>query len=402
MSQPIQPPHAHASHPSGTHDFDRAIDRRRTDSNKWRKYGADVLPLWVADMDFPAPEPVLAALRARVDQGLFGYALEDPELPEVLVDRMAKRYGWRVSPGAIVAVPGVIPGFNVAGRASVGAGDGVLMQLPVYPPILRCPENLHATRDEALLARGADGRYEVDLDALERAVHARTRMLLLCNPHNPVGRVFTRDELSRVADLCLRHDLTICSDEIHCELIFSGHQHVPIASLAPEVEARTITFMAPSKTFNLPALKAAVAIIPNAALRERFVAAQADLVRAVNVLGYTAMLAAYRDGQPWLDDVLRYLEGNRDLVARFVRERLPGVRMVPPEGTYLAWLDCREAKLPDDDAFSFFLERAKVAFNDGAAFGAPGRGFVRLNFAGTRTTLTEALERMRGALTALR
>jgi cystathionine beta-lyase len=385
-----------------TYDFDQVIDRRRTDSNKWRKYGPDVLPLWVADMDFPAPAPVVAALRARVDQGTFGYAVEDPELHEVLADRMAKRYGWRVSPESIVAIPGVIPGFNVAGRATLAPGDGVLMQLPVYPPILRCPENLGATRDEALLARRPDGGYEVDPDALERAIHPRTRMLLLCNPHNPVGRVLTRAELSRIAEISLRHGLAICADEIHCELTFNGYQHVPIASLSPEVEARTITLMAPSKTFNLPALKASVAIIPNAALRARFVAAQADLVRAVNVLGYTAMLAAYRDAQPWLDDLLRYLEGNRDFLVRYVREQLPGVSMAVPEGTYLGWLDCREARLPGDDAFTFFLEGARVAFNDGAAFGAPGRGFIRLNFGCPRATLTEALERMRAALTAPR
>ena len=192
------------------------------------------------------------------------------------------------------------------------------------------PRGDAATRRGWPATRG--GRYEVDPGAIERAIHPRTRMLLLCNPHNPVGRVFTRAELERIAEACLRHDLTICADEIHCELIFPGHQHVPIASLSPEVEARTITLMAPSKTFNLPALKASVAIIPNAALRERFVAAQADLVRAVNVFGYVSMLAAYRDGQPWLDDLLRYLEGNRDFLARYVSERLPGVRMVAPRG----------------------------------------------------------------------
>jgi cystathionine beta-lyase len=381
------------------YDFDRVIDRRASDSNKWRKYGPDVIPLWVADMDFPPPEPVLRALRARLDDGLFGYAVEDTELHAVLVDRLWKRYGWRVSSEAILAIPGVIPGFNVAGRAVAQPGDGVAMMLPVYPPILRCPQNLGTSRDEARLARDAGGRYEVDPSAIERAIHPRTRMFLLCNPHNPVGRVFTRAELERVAEACLRHDLTICADEIHCELIFPGHQHVPIASLSPEVEARTITLMAPSKTFNLPALKASVAIIPNAALRERFVAAQADLVRAVNVFGYVSMLAAYRDGQPWLDDLLRYLEGNRDFLTRYVSERLPGVRMVAPEGTYLGWLDCTGAGIPGGDPFTFFLERARVALNDGAAFAAPG--FVRLNFGCPRATLTAALDRMRDALAAL-
>ena len=384
------------------HDFDRVIDRRRTDSNKWRKYGPDVLPLWVADMDFPAPEPVVRALRERIEQGFFGYSVEEAELHEVVVDRLWKRYGWRVAQEAIVPLPGVIPGFNVAGRAFTERGDGILMQLPVYPPILRCPGNLGATRDEAFLARGPDGRYAVDWDSFERAIHPRTRMFLLCNPHNPVGRVYTRAELGRMAEICLRRGLTICADEIHCELLLGGQPHVPIASLGPEVEARTVTFMAPSKTFNLPALKAAVAIIPSRALRERFVAARGDLVRAVNVLGYTAMLAAYRDGQPWLDDLLRYLEANRDFLARHVAERLPGVAMAPPEGTYLGWLDCRQAGIPGGDPFTFFLERARVALNDGAGFGPPGQGFVRINFGCPRSTLSDALERMRHALALLR
>jgi cystathionine beta-lyase len=381
-----------------THDFDRVVDRRQSDSNKWRKYGPDVLPLWVADMDFPSPAPIARALRDRVEHGFFGYAVEDPALAEVLVDRLWKRYAWRVSPEAIVTLPGVISGFNVAGRALTSPGDGILIQLPVYPPILRCPGNMGATRDEAVLARQPDGRYEVDWGAFERVIHARSRMFLLCNPHNPVGRVYTRAELTRMAEICLRRGLTICADEIHCELTYRGQSHVPMASLDPEVAARTITFMAPSKTFNLPGLKASVGIITDRALRERFVAAQVDMVRAVNVLGAVAMLAAYRDGQPWLDDLLPYLEGNRDYLVDYVRKHLPGVTTAPPEGTYLAWLDCRKAKIPGGNPFTFFLERARVALNDGADFGEAGRGFVRLNFACPRATLTQALERMRAAL----
>jgi cystathionine beta-lyase len=384
-----------------TTNFDQVLDRRRSDSNKWHKYGPDVLPLWVADMDFAAPEPVVQALRERVEHGVFGYRAEQTDLFEVVAQRLLARHGWRVSPEAMVLLPGVISGFNVAGRALTTPGDGILEQLPVYPPILRCPSNMGVTRDEALLAQDADGRYTVDWDAFERAIGPRTRMFLLCNPHNPVGRVYTRAELSRMAEICLRRGVTICADEIHCDILFSGQRHVPIASLSPEVEARTITFIAPSKTFNLPGLKASVGIIPDAALRERFVAAQADLVRGVNVLGYVAMLAAYRDGQPWLDELLRYLEGNRDFLARYVRDRLPGVRMAAPEGTYLAWLDCRKARIPGGDPFAFFLDKARVAFNDGAAFGPPGEGFVRLNFGCPRATLTEALERMQSALTAV-
>jgi cystathionine beta-lyase len=381
-----------------THDFDRVIDRRQTESSKWHKYPADVLPLWVADMDFRSPEPVISALRERVEHGVFGYGVEQPEFYEVFLDRLWKRYGWRVSREAILLIPGVIPGFNLAARAFTTSGDGLLLQTPMYPPIRRVPDNVGLSSDEMELTRGPDGRYTIEFDRFQAAIGGRTRMFLLCNPHNPVGRVYRRDELLRMAETCLRRGLLICSDEIHCDLTFAGQHHIPVASLDPEIEARTVTLMAPSKTFNLPGLKCSVAVIPNAALREKFVAAQLDLVRAVNILGYTATLAAYRDGQEWLDELLRYLEANRDFVIDFVRTRLPGVSAAPPEGTYLAWLDCREAMLPDDDPYTFFLDRARVALNDGKAFGRGGAGFARLNFACPRATLTEALERMRRAL----
>jgi len=381
-----------------TYDFDRVIERRHTESSKWRKYDGSVLPLWVADMDFPAPEPVIRALAARVEHGVFGYVLEQPEFHEVVADRLLKRYGWHVSPEAIVLLPGVIPGFNLACRAFASPGDGVLIQVPAYPPILRCPGNIDLTRDEAPLARRPDGRYAVDWDAFEAAIGERTRVFLLCNPQNPTGRMFTREELTRMAEICLGRGLVICADEIHCDLVFEGRQHIPIASLAPEVEARTITLMAPSKTYNLAGLKCSLAVIPDAALRETFVAARVDLVQAVNVLGYTAALAAFRDGGPWLEALLRYLEGNRDFVARYITERLPGCSVVAPEATYLAWIDCREAGIPGGDPYTFFLDEGRVALNDGKTFGTGGDGFVRLNFACPRSTLTEGLERMRRAL----
>ena len=381
-----------------TYDFDRLIDRRGTHSDKWQKYGPDVLPLWIADMDFQSPEPVIRALRERVEHGVFGYlAFEQPEFHELFADRLLKRYNWRVSPDAVVLIPGVIPGFNVAGRVLAAPGDGLILQTPVYPPILRAASSIGLTREEAPLARRPDGSYAPDLDAFAAAIRDRTRFFLLCNPHNPVGRVFTRDELTRLAEVCLRRGLAIVADEIHCELTLDGQRHTPIASLAPEISERTITLMAPSKTFNLAGLKCSVAIIPNAALREKFVAGRVDLVQTVNVLGYAAAFAAYRDGQPWLDELLRYLEANRDFVVEYVRARLPGVAVAPPEATYLAWLDCRNAGPAAPDPFTFFLEKARVALSDGALFGAGG--FVRLNFGCPRSILTEALDRMSLALT---
>ena len=383
-----------------TFDFDRVADRRTSDSNKWRKYPGDVLPLWVADMDFASPPAVVQALRARVDHGFFGYLMERPELHEVVAERVAKRYGWRVSPDAVVPLPGVIAGFNLALRALTTPGDGLLVQTPIYPPILRAAGNHGLTRDEHALTRGRHGRYSVDLDTFVRALGPRTRAFLLCNPHNPVGRVFERAELEGMAAACAQRDVWIIADEIHGELLLDDRRHVPIATLSPEIEARTVTFMAPSKTFNLPGLKCAVAIVPNASLRERLAVAVADLVPKINVLGHAAAVAAYRDGDAWLEALLDYLEDNREVLVRELPRRLPGVRIAAPEATYLAWLDCRDARIPGGDPHTFFLERAKVALNDGRLFGSGGEGFVRLNFGCPRALLIEGLHRMAQALIA--
>lgn len=378
-------------------NLDELVDRRRSDSEKWRRYGEEVLPLWVADMDFRSPEPVIRALRERVEHGVFGYGCEPPELRGVLVERLQKLYGWSVPADALVFLPGVVVGFNLVCRALVGPDDGVLVQTPVYGPIHRAPALAGLASHSMELTRGPDGHYGVDLDAMERAVNERTRMFLLCSPHNPVGRVFRREELMGMAEVCLRHDLLICSDDIHCDLVFRGHPHLPIASLAREVAERTITLMAPSKTFNIAGLHFGVAIIENAELRKRFEEARRGLVPTPDVLSCTAALAAYREGQPWLDQVLAYLEANRDYLVEYVRANLPGIRVTVPEGTYLAWLDCRGAALPTCPQ-QFFLERAQVALNDGAWFGRGGEGFVRLNFGCPRSILVEALERMRKAL----
>jgi cystathionine beta-lyase len=378
------------------HNFDQILDRRSTDSVKWNYYG-DALPLWVADMDFRAPEPVIQALRQRVEHGIFGYGTEPPELRPLLVEHLQRLYSWEVPPAALIFVPGVMSGFNLASRAVTRPGDGLLAQTPVYYPILRVPRNANLVMNEMELTLRSDGQYEIDFDLFETTITGRTRAFILCNPHNPVGRVFRRDELERMAEICLRHDIVICSDEIHCDLVFEGHPHLPIAALAPEIAARTITLMAPSKTFNIAGLRASVAIIPDPELRKKFQAMRAGLVPGLDVLGYTAIVAAYRDGGPWLEQVLRYLQGNCEFLLDYVGDNLPGITMYRPEGTYLAWLDCREAVLPAKP-HEFFLEKAKVALNDGATFGRGGEGFVRLNFACPRTTLVEALERMRQAL----
>jgi cystathionine beta-lyase len=383
------------------YDFDQRIDRRRFESIKWHRYDQDVLPMWVADMDFRSPEPIINALRERVEHGVFGYGVAPPQLREVIVDRLQRRYRWRVSPEDLIFLPGVVTGFNLVCHAVAAPGQGVLIQTPIYYPILHAPADAGLTNDEMQLTRRPDGRYEIDFDLFQETITDRTRVFILCNPHNPVGRVFRRQELERMAEICLHHDIIICSDEIHGDLVFDDNHHLPVASLAPEIAAQTVTLMAPSKTYNIAGLKCSVAIVQNPALREKLKTTGRGLVSCVNVLGYAAALAAYRDAQPWLDGVLRYLQANRDFLLRYVETELPGVTMAGPEGTYLAWLSCHEAGIPDNP-HRFFLERARVAMNDGATFGPGGEGFVRLNFGCPRPMLIEALSRMKAALTTLR
>ncbi len=379
-------------------NFDRIIDRRNTDSAKWERYG-DALPLWVADMDFRSPEPVIEALRARVEHGVFGYTMPPPELRHVVQSWLYRRHNWQVEEEAISFVPGVMRGVHMAARAIGQEGDGILVQPPVYYPFFAVPENSQRTLQLSEIQQ-TNGRYQVDFDAFEEAITERTSLFLLCNPHNPLGRAFSPAELGRMAEICLKHDLHICSDEIHNDLIFSEAKHTPIAALDPEIARRTVTCLAPSKTFNIPGLSCSVMVIQDTELRERVTAAGAGLVRGSNMMGYTAALAAYRDSEAWLEALLRYLQANRDYVFGFVQDRLPGVRMTKPEATFLAWLDCRDAGIPETlSPHDFFLQEAGVALNKGATFGPGGKNFVRLNFGCPRATLQKALERMEDALT---
>jgi cystathionine beta-lyase len=383
-----------------TYDLEQRLDRRHTESVKWNYYDEDVLPLWVADMDFRSPEPVIQALHERVEHGVFGYGSDPLELREVIVDRLQRLYDWEVLPEDLVFLPGVVTAFNLVCHAVGSPGDGVLLQVPVYYPMLSAPGAAGLTNDEMELTRRPDGRYEIDFDLFERTISDRTRIFLLCNPHNPTGRVFRREELAQMAEVCLRENIVICSDEIHCDLLFEGSRHIPIATLAPQIADRTITLMAPSKTYNVPGLKCSLAIIQNSELRKTLKETHTGLVHGVNVMGYAAALAAYRDGQPWLDEVMSYLEDNLDFLVEYVEAQLPGINMSRPEATYLGWLSCHEAGIPGKPD-EFFLQEARVAVNDGARFGRGGEGFVRLNFGCPRRRLMEALDRMKEALLAL-
>lgn len=378
-------------------DFDTLPDRRPTGSTKWKIFDEDVLPMWVADMDFRSPEPVIDALRERVEHGVFGYTQPSERVTASVLGWLARRHGWSVEPGHVAFVPGVVVGFNQVAQAVTQPGEGVLTQTPTYGPFLKVAENGGFIQQETVFIHGEDGQYEIDLDAFEAAITPQTRSFMLCNPQNPTGRVFRKDELEAMAEICLRHNLVICSDEIHHDLVYSESKHIPIASLAPEIAANTITLLAPSKTFNIAGLKASVAVIENDELRKKFEAAQRGLVGWVNLMAQVAMQTAYEQGDAWLDALLVYLQGNRDYVTDFVEKELPGVRMAKPEGTYLAWLDCREAGIAGNPS-EFFVKKARVAMNDGAWFGAGGEGHVRFNFGSPRAVVEEALDRMKAAL----
>ena len=372
--------------------FDTPIDRRDSDSIKWGKYaGRDILPLWVADMDFAAPPAVLAALHRRIEHGVFGYGGPWPSLTESVLAHLQVEYGWSIEAEWIVWLPGLVTGLNVACRAVEGE---VVTASPIYPPFLSAPHFSGRKLHRAELAL-TDAGWRFDPPALAAATTADSRLFLFCHPHNPVGRCWSPDELQAIAAYAERHDLVVCSDEIHCGLVLDqDKRHTPFASLSPAAAQRSITLMAPSKTFNIPGLGCAFAAIPNPALRGRFERAMHGIVPHVNVLGLAACEAAFRDSGDWHRELLDYLRGNRDRVTTVIGS-LPGVRMAPVEASYLAWIDVRALQL---DKPAAYFEAHGIGLSDGTDFGAPG--WLRLNFGCPRATLDEALARFGKAVAA--
>lgn len=373
--------------------FDAAIERRGTASMKWDKYkGKDIIPLWVADMDFCSPPAVINALHKRIEHGVFGYSIPPDDLKEIVASMLKAEYGWSIKSQWLVWLPGLVTGLNVACRAVGEEHDSVMTAVPVYPPFLSAPANSRRKLIKVPLWE-KDNRWGLDFDRLENAITVDTRLFLFCNPHNPVGRVFTREELTTLAAICEKNDIVICSDEIHCGLLLDREKtHIPTATLAPEVAKRTITLMSPSKTFNLPGLGCAFAIISEEQLRRRFSAAMAGIVPLVNAMGLTAAAAAYRDCSDWHAGLLEYLRENRDTVVRAIGE-MPLLSLSPIEATFLAWIDMRSSDLQNPVRF---FENAGVGLQDGIEF--DGRGFVRLNFGCRRALLEKALQRMASAM----
>lgn len=377
-------------------NFDQQIDRSHSDSVKWDKYhGRDIIPLWVADTDFRSPPAVIAALQQRVAHGVFGYGHPSPDLSAVFVQRMVERYGWHIKPEWLVFLPGLISGLNLSVQAFSAPGEGTLAPNPIYPPFRKAAKFSGRSQIAIPLAL-RQRRWVMDLTAAEAQLTGKERLLMLCNPQNPGGTVYRRDELLAQHAFAQRHDLVVCSDEIHCDLLLEpGLRHIPFASLNADAEQRSITLMAPSKTFNIAGLGAAMAIIPNPALRQRFNRQRSGLVPPVDILALTAAHAAYRDGQAWLDELLDYLRANRDRVSQRINA-MPGLQLQPIEATYLAWCDC--SGLPVENPHAFF-EQTGVGLSPGLEFG--NRHFVRLNFGCRRELLDSALDRMEQAIAAL-
>jgi cystathionine beta-lyase len=390
------------------YDFDRMIDRRHTNSIKWTAFPEDVLPMWVADMDFASPEPVQKALLAAVEHGVYGYAFDYLALQQSVSARMKALYGWELDDKSIVPVTGLVSGFYAAAGALCRPGDGYLIQTPVYMPFNDIQKHLGAIRQEAPLTRMLEGRrlrYEIDWDGFEKAFNSggsKTKMFLLCSPHNPTGQVYSREELQKMAEFCLKNDTVMVADEIHSELLLAGATHTPLGLLSPEIAERSITLVSPSKAFNIAGLFCGFAIIPNPELRERYKAVVERMTLHVSSLAQTATLAAFSgECDDWLKELRVYLTANRDTLVDFVEKNLPGVRVTVPQATYLAWLDFGElvksGKI-SGNPYEFFLKEAKVALNDGAAFGTGGENYVRLNFGCPREMLMDGLHRIQMSL----
>lgn len=384
-------------------NFDEHISREGTYCVKYdlrqEVFGTkDVIPMWVADMDFKTPDFIIAALKNRLEHEICGYSFRPPDYYSSIIDWTKRRHGWDIDKEWICFTPGIVPALNFCTLAFTEPGDSIIVQPPVYFPFFSAVE-AHGRKliNNQLLI--ADGKYEMDFDALEASVTAATKMIFISNPHNPVGRAWKKEELLKLAEICLKNNILIISDEIHCDLVLPGHKHIPVASLSKEIAAITITLIAPSKTFNLAGLSTSSVIIENKTLRGLFNKFLERLhVSNGNIFGTIASIAAYSYGDKWLDEMLRYLKVNTDMVEEFCHEKLPGIKVIHPEATYLIWLDCTELGVPAGELGRFFARNAGVGMNEGSTFGLGGNGYMRMNIGTTKDNVMRALEQIRKAV----
>lgn len=384
--------------------FDEEIDRLGTSSVKWErtkkvfKTNDDILPMWVADMDFRPPEAVADALKSRAEHGIFGYTYISDSVDKAIAGWMERRHGWNIQSEWISYSSGVVPSIGKVVQALTEPEDKILIQSPVYPPFFSIVKENGRVIENCPLVK-YNSQYSIDFEAFEQSLKNGVKLFILCHPHNPVGRVWTEDELRKMASLCIQHDVIIISDEIHSDLILPPHKHIPLASLSDEIAEQTVTLIAPSKTFNLAGLHASAIICSNHSIRKKIKAVDKQQgASGLNTFGIAAMEAAYRCGEEWLADLIAYLETNIAIVREYLAEHLPDLTLVEPEATYLLWIDCRKLGMSDAKLNHLFVEKGKIGFNPGISFGKGGEGFIRMNVACPRSTVLEGLDRMRKTL----
>jgi len=390
-----------------TWNFDQSVSREGTYSIKYdlreEIFGVkDVIPMWVADMDFDTPDFIVKALQSRLNHVIYGYSFRPPEYLQSIIDWLIHRHNWKTEKEWITFCPGIVPALNFCTLAFTEPGDSIIVQPPVYFPFFSAVE----THGRKLIYNQLienEGKWTMDFDSLIAYIDSRTKMIIISNPHNPVGRVWTREELNNLADICLKNNILILSDEIHCDLVLPGFTHVPVASLSEEIARITITCIAPSKTFNLAGLSTSSVIISNPVLRKTFNRIVDNLhVGNGNIFGTTASIAAYSHGHQWLDALLDYIDNNIDLVEDYCMKMIPEIVPVQPEATYMIWLNCRKFGMPGKELRNFFINRAGIGMNEGSTFGPGGEGFMRMNLATSRKTVMKALEQIEKAVAELR
>ncbi|WP_274366086.1 MalY/PatB family protein [Paenibacillus thermotolerans] len=387
------------------YDFDKMMNRKNTSSLKWDQLtslfgGEDVLPLWVADMDFPCAQPIVDALVARAKEGIYGYTIRTDEWTNAIRGWYERRHGWSIEPESILMSPSVVTSLALSVELLSEPGAGVILQPPVYYPFYDVIKSNGRQVLRSPLLLGDDGKYRMDYDSLERLMKDGAKLMLLCNPHNPGGRVWTREELGRLAELAVRYGVTVVSDEIHCDIVYAPSKHVPYATISEEAKQTSVTLLAATKTFNIPGVQSSLIVAANGKLRTKLSNRIKTLsLHMQNFFAHSATIAAFSEGDDWLDQLIPYLKGNLDAAAAFLEERLPSVRPIRPEGTYLLWVDCRALGRDVEGLKKLMFSEAKVAFSEGSVFGdQEGSGYLRINCACPRPLLMEALERFAAAV----
>ena len=386
-----------------TYNFDEIVPRENTNSVKYDIRGElfgkeDVIPLWVADMDFRTPDFIIKALKERLQHEILGYSIKPAGYYNAIISWLHRRHHWDIKKEWISFSPGVVPALNMAVMAYSRPGDKIILQSPVYHPFYAAIEN-NGRRMVNNPLQLENGRYYFDFDDLKKKIDPDVKMLFLCNPHNPVSRAFTEKELRELAEICIENNILIIADEIHSDLIFPGYRHIPIASLSEEIAAKTITCMAPSKTFNLAGMSTSFLVIRDRELRHHYNKVLEQVhIGSGNLFGTVALEAAYSDGDEWLDQLMTYLQKNAELVKNYLHENIPAIKLTEPEATYLMWLDCTELKMNNKELKNFMIHEAGLGLNDGPMFGPGGEGFQRMNIAAPAETIAKSLNQLKKAV----